>query len=226
MCENVIFSKKEKKKKNFILMNGLTDFSDSERKSFKTDKVGLYSITSSEIAKDITISLAKYFSKYSSIAITDATASVGGNSLSFLLHPLFNPVNLVELDPIRVNCLKHNISIIKDRIENKTFNIYSQSYLDIMMDLEEDVVFIDPPWGGPDYYKYDNIDLFLSNEVPLFNICNKLFTKPKLKIIVLKVPNNFGLTKFKNSLDKTIEISRFNNLEKLRKMDILFLKRK
>ena len=226
MCDNELFTKKESKKKNFILMNGLTRFTDRERQLFKTDKVGLYSITSSDIAEDIAINISKYFKMKPNIAITDATASVGGNSLSFLIHPTFNPINLVEVSPIRANCLRNNILLIEKKIQKKTYTIYTQSFMDIMMELDEDVIFIDPPWGGPDYYKYEEIDLFLSGDEPLVDICNKLFTKPRLELIVLKVPKNFGIKNFKNHLESSLELSKFRSLEILRKMEILFLKKK
>lgn len=226
MCDNDIFTKKESKKKNFILMNGLTLFTDSERQLFKTDKVGLYSITSSDIAEDIAINIAQYFKMKPNITITDATASVGGNSLSFLIHPVFNPINLVEVSPIRVNCLRNNISLIKNKIKKKTYRIYTQSFMDIMMKLDEDVIFIDPPWGGPEYYKFEEIDLFLSATEPLVDICNKLFTKPRLELIVIKVPKNFGIEKFKKKLDSCLEVSKFRSLKIFRKMEILVLKKK
>ena len=62
-----------------------------------------------------------------------------------------------------------------------------------MDSLKQHVVFLDPPWGGPDYRKHARLMLYL-DDVPLHKIVNRLIDSAKL--IVLKVPFNFDFPTF------------------------------
>lgn len=64
------------------------------------------------------------------------------------------------------------------------------SYLDVMEGLVQDVVFLDPPWGGMGYVEGDKLDLGLGG-VPLAEICERL--KSRCRYIALKLPLNFNL---------------------------------
>ena len=63
--------------------------------------------------------------------------------------------------------------------------------------MKQDVIYIDPPWGGKNYKYKENINLYLSN-IPIYTICNNL--KGNFKYLVLKVPYNFNLKNFKNNI--------------------------
>ena len=55
------------------------------------------------------------------------------------------------------------------------------------------VLFLDPPWGGPDYKKYNNLTLYLGKyklEEIVQKWINMVKKKDKLKLILCKVPNN------------------------------------
>jgi hypothetical protein len=54
------------------------------------------------------------------------------------------------------------------------------------------VVFLDPPWGGPEYNKKDRVELFLS-EINVVDLCVNLLSQHKASLIVLKVPANYHL---------------------------------
>lgn len=178
----------------------------------KIDEEGLYSISSKNVSKFICNIIKKYIrgSDYDNMIITDATAGVGGNTISFLLN--YGIVNTVEIDKTRFEYLKNNITIYNLQDNCKFFcNDYTKIYTQI----NQDIVFIDPPWGGKDYKNNDLIELNLSN-IDIATICNNLKTKSKL--IVLKVPQNFDFKKFYSSI-----IYKFVHIHKLNKMDIIVI---
>ena len=59
------------------------------------------------------------------------------------------------------------------------------------------MIYIDPPWGGKSYKYKKDVNLFLST-IPIYDICNSLYEKSKC--IILKVPKNFNIKKFKKKL--------------------------
>jgi 16S rRNA G966 N2-methylase RsmD len=121
------------------------------------------------------------------LTITDCTANVGGNTISFYLNGIKN-VNAVEIDAVTCNLLKQNLRAYK----LPTDGVHCCDYLSIYKNLTQDVVFLDPPWGGPDYKKATILDLFLG-QTNIIDICCQLMTEKKASLIVLKLPLNFNL---------------------------------
>ncbi|CAI5728076.1 unnamed protein product [Hyaloperonospora brassicae] len=143
------------------------------------------------------------------LVVTDGTACVGGNVLSFC--DFFTHVNAVENDFTRVEMLRHNLQVL-----NKTnATCMHANYLDVMLELQQDVVFLDPPWGGPEYKDLDEVDLFLGG-FPLHEICTQL--QAHTKCVVLKVPSNFNDAKFTQHVPGTVVIRR-----DLKKMHLVLL---
>ena len=59
------------------------------------------------------------------------------------------------------------------------------------------VLFLDPPWGGPDYKKHNSLTLYLGKnklEEIVQKWVNMVSKKDKLKLILCKVPNNINPT--------------------------------
>jgi hypothetical protein len=133
------------------------------------------------------------------LIITDATACVGGNVLSFCDY--FHFVYAIENDATRVTMLENNV-----RVLGKT-NVACRcaSYLEVMYEYEQDVIFFDPPWGGPEYKDQDKVDLYL-DEQPLYEICEQLHGCAK--VIVLKVPTNFDDEKFAYCVSGRVTVRR------------------
>ena len=179
-------------------------------------------MTSAKIAESITKDIINLFPLNYKITITDATASVGGNTIPFLLTNNFKHVNIIEKDLERFNMLTSNIDINLNKIIG-TYTLFNESFLNLK-DLENDVIFIDPPWGGPDYRRENKIKLFLDN-INLSLIINDLFHSNKtLKLIIVKVPKNFDLVDFKLKLNSGIYIEKTPLSSKLKKMNIYYLK--
>ena len=176
------------------------------------DEEGLYSISSKNVSRFISNIIKKYIrsNSYNDITITDATAGVGGNTISFLQN--YGNVNSIEIDSDRFSYLKNNIEIYN---LSKKIKLYNADYTLIYDKLEQDIVFIDPPLGGKNYKDNDNIDLKLS-DIDLSLICNNL--KDNTNLIVIKVPQNFNFKNFYNNI-----LYKFVHIHKLNKMDIIVI---
>ena len=80
--------------------------------------------------------------------------------------------------------------------------------------MEQDVIFYDLPWGGKNYIEKEEVVLGLYNDNDLFisfsTIINQM--KEKTKLQVLKIPLNFGFSKFLREIDYTkIKIHKIYN---------------
>ena len=66
------------------------------------------------------------------------------------------PVIAIDIDPKKIEMAKHNASIygVADRIE-----FIVGDFFQLADTLKADVVFLSPPWGGPQYMKVDTYDL-------------------------------------------------------------------
>lgn len=173
--------------------------SNSKYKELMSDEVGRYSISLPKDAEIITSLIEFHINKLNLVSnnliLTDSTAGVGGNTISF--SKKFKSINSVEIDKKRFEFLKNNIKCY----DLKNINLLNSNYLNIIDNLIQDVVFLDPPWGGRGYKKKECLKLKLS-EVPLENICKKL--RKLTKMLVLKLPLNYDLDSIIKELDATI----------------------
>lgn len=149
-----------------------------------------YSITRPAAAKAILAiieqNLANIGLNIHECTITDATACVGGDTLHFAR--VFRHVNAVEINPEHHKMLINNLNVYK------RLNVvpYLSDYVKVMTTMKQDVVFIDPPWGGPLYKKKKSVWLSLSG-VPIQDIVYQ-HIKIHTPLIVLKVPTNFDIS--------------------------------
>lgn len=179
-------------------------------------KVGRYSIShrfdSNFLSKTIK-NLYKYIKlNPKNVVVTDATAGVGGNTLSFGLF--FGKVNAIEIEDVQFNALRHNV----EQFNLPNVEFFKGSCLDIVPQLQQDVIFIDPPWGGKDYKLKNQLNLYLDNK-EVVEITNDWINKSEF--IFIKIPKNFTLESF---LDKSIFPYIYSFC--LRKYDILLLSKR
>ena len=83
--------------------------------------------------------------------------------ISFACSGRFSKVNAVEA---RARMLKHNVSVIEGKKEASppaATSVTSGSYLYLLRELHQDLVFLDPPWGGPEYKDVERVPLYLGN---------------------------------------------------------------
>lgn len=141
--------------------------------------------TTKKQAEQINKIILTYVDKNS--VITDATSCIGGNSVFF------------ARDFFKVICIEKNHDVFKILKKNTCkYNnciCYNISYNYVKDIIKQDVIFIDPPWGGNDYKSKEKIKLYLDN-VDIQYIINTLYNHAS--IIVLKVPINFDMESLNN----------------------------
>jgi predicted RNA methylase len=140
----------------------------------------LYSVSTPDLANEI--SKIIYSALPNIKVVVDATANIGGNTLSFSSY--FKSVIAVEINKKTFDVLVNNIETYK-RTNVETIN---DDFLNLIDKIKGDVIFMDPPWTGTFYKMHDKIDLFLSN-VNIIDIIPKL----KCRMVVLKLPLNYNI---------------------------------
>jgi 16S rRNA G966 N2-methylase RsmD len=165
---------------------------------------GLYSVSRPRDAEAISkIIMRSMDQKASTLTITDGTANIGGNVINFAKY--FKFVNAVEISPFQCRILQHNVNVYK----RKNVKIECKNYTDVLRTLKQDIVFLDPPWGGLNYKSMRKLTLYLSG-IPLEDIVNKL--QDKAKLIVIKVPLNYDFQSFfRNTQSRTFTVYKIRN---------------
>jgi 16S rRNA G966 N2-methylase RsmD len=146
---------------------------------------------------------------FKNITITDATANAGGNTINFALNNL--NVNSIELSINEYYRLKNNIDLYKNFTKN--VKVFNADCLDLIYNkkIYQDIIYFDPPWGGPSYKNYKNLGLSLDDKDIVDHIDNLLENK-YCSLIVLKGPYNTFIKshkylnyviKFKLNIDKS-----------------------
>jgi predicted RNA methylase len=175
-----------------------------DRDKLKVNAVCLYSMTPWREANYISRMILNFYGGWNrrleplygdKPIITDATANCGGNTISFNLSGGFKRVNAAEIDKAIFDMLRNNLEVYSIPLDN----LWCCDYLEVHKTLQQDVVFIDCPWGGPDYIKSPSLDLFLSG-VNVTDICKVLFENRLVSLVVLKVPINYNSTKLYETL--------------------------
>lgn len=119
-------------------------------------------------------------SKNQKYTIVDATANIGGNTISFAKH--FHTVKSVEINERTAKCLQNNV------------DVYGLHNVEVIhadftkLDLSADVIFMDPPWSGAFYKTRADIDMYLS-DVNILDIIPKL----RCRVFAMKAPCNYNI---------------------------------
>jgi RNA cap guanine-N2 methyltransferase len=180
------------------------------RYTIQMDEESLYSVTDQYTADSITKDVCKFLDTPSKHVIVDATACIGGNTYSFA--KVFNNVHAIEIDPTRFQYLKDNLSMLN----MNNVQCHQGNMMDICTTIHSDLVFIDPPWGGPGYKSQTVMDLYLSGTL-LQDVCRKIASNTRF--IGLKVPVNFNELGFTEATRDFLKLVYRN--ERLRKIHFL-----
>uniref|UniRef100_A0A1L8DDA6 Trimethylguanosine synthase n=1 Tax=Nyssomyia neivai TaxID=330878 RepID=A0A1L8DDA6_9DIPT len=86
--------------------------------------------------------------------LVDGFCGVGGNTIQFAMTCA--KVIAIDIDPKKIEMAKHNAAVygVQDRIE-----FIVGDFVALADTLKADVVFLSPPWGGPQYSKEETYDL-------------------------------------------------------------------
>ncbi len=150
-----------------------------------TDK-GLYSISKPIDAQWITNEVAKTFPHLKKIV--DGTAGIGGNTISFSRY--FESVIGVEFNQVHYDVLQNNMKAL--RLHN--VKLYHENILEYYKKIEkpeEQILFLDPPWGGKRYKQFKHFILKMGKYF-IHEFIEELY-QYGYRYIVLKAPLNLNV---------------------------------
>ncbi|KAL7748773.1 putative diacylglycerol O-acyltransferase tgs1 [Sorochytrium milnesiophthora] len=126
------------------------------------DEEGWFSVTPECIARHIA-------QRCRSGLVVDAFAGMGGNAIQFALT--CDRVVAIDIDPKKIECARHNARIygVEDKIE---FVLADALTWLRETDVQPDVIFLSPPWGGPEYLQqpYYTLDMIPLDGLDLFRL--------------------------------------------------------
>ena len=158
---------KFKLKKNYFLK---TDKKIIDYNKLILTDIGEYSISKSFVShKFIKIFKSTLKRDLADCIITDGTGGMGGDTIVFANY--FKYVNICD------NTLDHILSIYNNIREYNYLDkvkIYYKNYLEALKYLKQDVIYLDPPWGGPNYKIKSKIMLYL-DDIPLYDIIKMIY---------------------------------------------------
>jgi predicted RNA methylase len=117
--------------------------------------------------------------------ITDATGCVGGDTIQFGLN--FKSVDTIEINKNNFEALKNNVAVYN----LKNIKLYLGDATDLY-NWKTDVLYIDPPWGGPNYREVKELDLLISATRLDIWLEQILLRKNRPSYIFLKLPTNYN----------------------------------
>jgi hypothetical protein len=117
----------------------------------------------------------------------------------------FLKVDSIEYNQENFDALKHNVGVYGLENVNLHFGDSTRIY-----GWHTDVLYIDAPWGGPDYKEKEDMDLYLGTErVDIFvkYVVNQIW---KPSYIFLKVPRNYNFKRFSDFSSQVFVIRSYN----------------
>jgi len=115
----------------------------------RLDPESWYSVTPEKIAEHIA-------ERCRSDVLVDGFCGVGGNAIQFAFT--CERVIAIDIDPKKIELARHNARVygVEDRIE-----FIVGDFFEVVPGLKADVIFLSPPWGGPEYLDEEVFDLQL-----------------------------------------------------------------
>lgn len=147
--------------------------------------------------------------------IIDATANIGVDTIFF--SKLFPDANIIsyEIMEDEFNNLIKNIKAFDLDHRIRPINSAFGYDLDSLPDEDpsnKSFIYIDAPWGGPDYNKIENLALFLDEEhspnMNILEITKFLLLNNKTSYVILKVPRNYEF----NNIPDIFDIVKRSNI--------------
>lgn len=142
------------------------------------DEEGLFSLAQQEIMDQITPFV-------SGRTCIDAFCGVGGSAIG--LARAGKRVTTIDLNAARLEMAKYNAELFG--VQGNVEFVCGDS-LEILRTLSADCIFLDPPWGGPDYSKEKKFTL--KNFVPDGRVLLELAFERAPQVII-RLPKNFDM---------------------------------
>eukprot|EP01017_Pseudomicrothorax_dubius_P046939 TRINITY_DN8350_c0_g1_i2.p1 TRINITY_DN8350_c0_g1~~TRINITY_DN8350_c0_g1_i2.p1 ORF type:complete len:381 (+),score=65.71 TRINITY_DN8350_c0_g1_i2:139-1281(+) len=145
-------------------------------KGIKLDPESWFSVTPEHISKHIA-------NRLKSRRVFDGFCGAGGNLIQFALHSGFSYGN--DIDPVKIDCVKSDAEVygVSDNI-----GMFNEDFLSLDDEIEVDVCFFSPPWGGIDYQNMTRYALFTAVTPNIISIIRKGLSI--CKNMVLLLPKN------------------------------------
>jgi predicted RNA methylase len=158
-------------------------------KEIQLTEEGKYSYTKREDGEKTIQFLKRHIPSLHTRTILDGTGNMGGDTILFGLN--FQTVHTIELDPENFKALEHNVNLYRLR----NVHLHEGDTTKLYKEYPSDILYLDPPWGGPDYKDKKDLDLFLgSHRIDVFLRDSVLEKTASWKPIwiVLKLPFNYN----------------------------------
>ena len=126
--------------------------------------------------------------------------------MTILFAKYFKSVNAFELNKLHCDMLLNNLNVYDYSHKVK---IYCNDYLEYASKVKQDVIFFDPPWGGPCYKEQSIMSLYV-NKINICIIINKLLYNAKY--LVLQAPFNYNKNDLK-IIKSTYKITKLTDLK-------------
>lgn len=182
-----------------------SDYNLEEINRFQFTEESLYSVTLAHHRKTINDLILKWIRKsdqrpIEQLTITDATAHVGGDSIGFGLFG-YKQVFSVELSYHTYKILINNLELFGlDRCL-----ALNADYTKIHKSLEQDIIFIDAPWGGKSVMNKQDVELTLG-DINLNDLVLQILENNECKVLVLKVPPGYKEMQLPTSLSYRYDV--------------------
>lgn len=150
--------------------------------------IGMYSVMPPAQAMSVAQAIASHLGQRSdALTVVDATANVGGQTLAFA--SCFKHVHAVELMPLHCDVLRHNVAAYGVGAQ---VTVHCGDFFKLSRTLPAaDVIFFDPPWGGPDYRKQGRMSLDINN-VNIMCIAEKLLVDKRARCVAIRTPATYA----------------------------------
>lgn len=149
---------------------------------------GKYSVTRRNESEQIIDVMYCIIGNLENKTVTDATGCMGGDTINFSLH--FEKVFSIEMNPKNFEKLKNNVEVFK----SKNVELFCNDSTKII-NWVSDVLYADPPWGGPSYRNMQAIELWMGEkrlDVWLEDVMSGPY---RPSFIFIKVPFNYNSSK-------------------------------
>ncbi len=157
--------------------------------ALQIDKVGKYSITRPQDAGKLHSTIVGYYNHLFPgppgwpATVCDGTACVGGDTIQFAMYA--QQVFAWETDPIRYGNLVNNINVYG------LGNIVTQNLSFRMSQGTCDILYLDPPWGGPGYDRKGGTTELYLDSINVKQII--LEVRDRFRMVAIKIPHNYNL---------------------------------
>lgn len=211
---------------------------DDVLKKLRFTDVSLYSVTPYDQSVYTANLLLHYYTKdeLKNMLLTDASACIGGNTWSFA--KLTKHVTAIEINPLHAEILKNNLTtlhadnvtviqadftdVLLNNADNDTDNNTVNYPNNNVEEVKQDILFLDPPWGGIDYKSKKTLELSTVVEGASYTQAELIekYLHDKASLIMLKIPKNYDL----DSFEKTpFAYKKYITITDLRKIPLYIL---